>query len=180
MSTLPYKVGVLMVAYSKDRFKYQNWIDTYPEPWKPRSRKKPWKKKGKSPNNSGRAILVKSGRLRRSIRIVNTTSNSVTIGSDVPYAMAHNDGFRGPVTQQVRQFTRINPKRNTTGIVYRKEGKKSTRIRFGQTSSGISIVKAHTRTINQNMPRRRFMGQSMYLNKQINRLIAAEINKIFK
>lgn len=31
MLTLPYKAGVIMVAYSKDRFKYQNWIDTYPD-----------------------------------------------------------------------------------------------------------------------------------------------------
>lgn len=41
-----------------------------------------------------RAILVKSGDLRRSIRIVSKTLTSVTIGSDLPYAKVHNDGLR--------------------------------------------------------------------------------------
>ena len=179
MATLPYKAGVIMVAYSKDRFKYQNWIDTYPEPWQRRSSKKPWTNKGKAKNNAGRALLIQSGRLRRSIRIMSTNANSVTIGSDVPYAAVHNDGLRVNTTQRVRQFTRMNKKRDAYGVTGSKEGKKSTRIKFGKTASGISVVKAHDRKVNYKMPRRRFMGESKYLSNQISRMIGAEINKIF-
>jgi phage gpG-like protein len=180
MLTLPYKAGVIMVAYSKDRFKYQNWIDVYPEKWQRRSRKKQWTNKGKAPNNQGRALLIQSGRLRRSIRIVSTTANSVTIGSDVPYAAAHNDGLRLGVYQRVRAFVRMNRKRDQYGITVGKQSKKSTRIKFVKNASGISHVSAHTRKMNMNLPRRRFMGESKYLANQISRMIAAEINKIFK
>jgi phage gpG-like protein len=180
MLTLPYKVGVLMVAWSKDRFKYQNWIDTYPVAWQRRSKKKQWTNKGKATNNNGRALLVQSGRLRRSIRIVNTTAQSVTIGSDVPYAAAHNNGLRMRFTQHVNAFVRMNTKNDVTGIVSKKEGKKSTRIRFGKMASGISNVKEHNRAMNYKMPERRFMGESKFLNMQIVRLISATINKIFK
>lgn len=180
MSQLPYKVGVLMVAWSKDRFKYQNWIDTYPAAWPGRSRKKPWTNKGKAPNNSGRALLVKTGQLRRSIRIVATTANSVTIGSDLPYARVHNEGQRMRFVQNVRLFVRMNKKNNRFSVVRGKEGKRSSQIRFTQNASGISHVKAHTRRMNYIMPERRFMGESKFLSMQIGRLITAEINKIFK
>jgi phage gpG-like protein len=170
MSTLPYKVGVIMVAFSKDRFKYGNWIDNSTEKWQPRIRKKQWTKKGKAPNNTGRAVLVQSGRLRRSIRIVSTNTDSVTIGSDVPYAQAHNQGLRIETTQRVRAFVRMNKRKD----VFETTGKRKKKI-----ASGVSHVKAHDRTMSYKMPRRQFMGNSKYLNMQITRLITAEINKIF-
>jgi phage gpG-like protein len=40
----------------------------------------------------GRAILMQTGRLRRSPRIVSTTALSVTIGTDVPYAQPLQEG----------------------------------------------------------------------------------------
>lgn len=173
MTTLPYKVGVIMVAFSKDRFKYSNWIDNYTEPWQRRSRKKQWTNKGKVKNNTGRALLVQSGRLRRSIRIVNTTSSSVTIGSDAPYAAVHNDGLRVNTTQRVRAHVRMNRKRDQYATP-------SGRRKAVKQASGISHVKEHTRHMNFKMTRRRFMGESRYSTMQINRLITTEVNKIFK
>lgn len=178
MATLPYKVGVLMVAFTKDRFKYQNWLDTYPVAW-PRRKKNRWSNKGKTPNDAGRALLVKSGRLRRATRIVSTTPNSVTIGNDTPYAAVHNNGERMKFTQNVDGFVRMNKKRDGFSAVKGKEGKRSTRVKFVKTASGISNVKAHKRSYNYKMPQRQFMGESKYLNMQIKRLISAEINKIF-
>lgn len=157
MYKLPYQVGVLMLAWSKDRFKYQNWIDTYTKAWKPRKEKTKW---GKTKRNKGRALLVDTGRLRRSIRILQTTANSVTIGSDTPYAAAHNEGVRMVVIQQVGAHTR-------------------KRMKTKKMVSGEINVSAHTRRISQHIPRRRFMGQSKHLNIQISSLISAEINKIF-
>jgi phage gpG-like protein len=179
MTTLPYKVGVLMVAFSKDRFKYQNWVDNSPVGWQGRSRKKQWSNKGKTPNNDGRALLIKTGRLRRSIRIMGTTSNSVTIGSDVPYAAVHNNGERMRFVQNVKAFVRMNRNNDQFSAEMGKQNKRSTRIKFVKTASGIQHVKEHTRKMNYKMPERRFMGESRYLTMQITRLITAEINKTF-
>lgn len=185
MLSIPYKAGVIMVAYSKDRFKYQNWQDTYPEPWQRRSKKGGWSNKGKTANNAGRAILVQSGRLRRSIRIINTTGNSVTIGSDVPYAAIHNNGGMVNTTQRIRAHVRINSRRDQTGItgateITNKKGISRTNIKWGKTATGISHVSEHTRKMSYRMPRRRFMGESKYLSMQISRMIAAELNNVFK
>lgn len=175
MQTLPYKVGVLMVGFTLDRFKYQNWIDTYPAPWKPRKRNK-WSKKA---NDTGRALLVKSGRLRRATRIVATTPNSVTIGNDTPYAVAHNEGLRLGLIQQVSGFKRKRFASQKTGTgIYSVKSRKE-RMRTKRVMTGAVDVKAHTRHIDQNIPERRFMGESKYLNMQISRLIQAEINKTF-
>lgn len=48
----------------------------------------------KSLRDIGRGILIKTGNLRRSIRVISRTFRSVTIGSDLPYAQTHNDGLR--------------------------------------------------------------------------------------
>lgn len=55
--------------------------------WKPR--------KSKSKRDIGRAILVKTGDLRRSVKIkgINKSSLNIIIGSDLPYAKVHNDGL---------------------------------------------------------------------------------------
>jgi phage gpG-like protein len=43
-------------------------------------------------NPRQRALLVQSGRLRRSPRITATTATSVTVGTDVPYAEPLQEG----------------------------------------------------------------------------------------
>lgn len=159
--TLPIKVGDTAVLFTKQRFAQKNWIGNGTEYWRPRKTHTKW---GKTPRNKGRALLVDSGRLRRSIRIMSKTAYSVTIGSDVPYAKAHNEGFKGSVSQQVSAHTR----RKTV-----KQGKARKVV-------GTSQVSAHSRTVKQNIPRRKFIGQSPYLTKQIERLISSEIMKAIK
>jgi phage gpG-like protein len=159
--TLPVKIGDTAVLFTKQRFAQKNWIGNGTEYWRPRKANARW---GKTPRNKGRALLVDTGRLRRSVRIMAKTNTSVTIGSDVPYAKAHNDGYKGNVSQQVSAHTR----RKTV-----KQGR--TRKVVGTTQ-----VSAHSRTIKQNTPRRKFIGQSPYLNKQIERIITSEILKAIK
>jgi phage gpG-like protein len=68
----------------KDNFRLQGFIDEHLEKWEPRE------------NNSdpGRAILVKSGRLKRSIRAIpGSNFQKVDIVSDVDYAVKHNEGI---------------------------------------------------------------------------------------
>ena len=42
-------------------------------------------------DKSSRAILVKTGDLRRSIKVLNKSYRSITLGSDLPYAQIHID-----------------------------------------------------------------------------------------
>lgn len=117
MRGLPIVVGNEVVNWSKESFKRQGFTDASLAPWR--------KRKGNNKKGKGRALLVQSGRLRRSIRVIRSTGNSVVVGSDVPYARVHNEGFTGIQTvkghsrknSQVKSFTRqMNmPKRQFLG-----------------------------------------------------------------
>ncbi len=147
---LPARIATEAVNFSKDRFRDQSWIDNRTEPWKKR---KPIK--NESNRRASRATLVDTGRLRRSIRKIEANERRVVIGTDAPYAQANNDGFRGKVSQRVRAHSR--------------------RVKLRDIS-----IKAHNRSINQNIPRRRFIGQSALLNKKIERLMIVEIKRAAK
>lgn len=191
MNRLPNLVATTAVNFFKQRFRDQNWIDTRTEPWKPRkgsgwgnkkasrtyefgSRK--YQQAGRGGRNR-RAVLIQTGRLRRSLRKISATMDQVVIGTDVPYAQAHNDGFRGKVTQHVKAHMR---NRTKLGIISAKQGKRSSRVKFGRVVTGNGMVRAHTRTIHQNLPRRRFMGQSAALNRIMERQITAEFIRSLK
>jgi phage gpG-like protein len=85
------QAGVLAVNHTKKAFRDQGFTDSSIEPWK--NRKAP---KGKNANkkSSKRAILVKSGLLKRSVRVTRSTGTDIAIGSDLPYAQVHNEGLR--------------------------------------------------------------------------------------
>ncbi len=77
---------------------FGNWVPRKGEKWQPRK-----------VTDSGRALLVKSGRLRKSIRLTRVTQDSVTIGSNVSYAPYHNFGSgRLPQRQFVGGSTILN------------------------------------------------------------------------
>ncbi|MDT8347363.1 MAG: hypothetical protein RQ756_06140, partial [Flavobacteriaceae bacterium] len=64
----PQLAGVEAVNFSKERFRQKNWLDRNRKKWKPRKRKAP-----------GSLMVGKgSGRLKKSIRKVRQTRNSVT------------------------------------------------------------------------------------------------------
>lgn len=165
--TLPIKVGDTAVLFSKQRFKEQSWVDNSTQPWKAR--------KAGAKRNRGRALLVDKGRLRRSIRVIRTTGDSVTIGSDVPYAQAHNDGFKGIVQVKAHKRTKWKKSKVESGTLTKKGNKSMKTV---TTANGEYQVEAHSKKMN--MPRRRFMGKSAALDKQIKRLITSQIMKAFK
>ncbi|MXV38547.1 hypothetical protein GO491_07640 [Flavobacteriaceae bacterium Ap0902] len=139
------------VRFSKQRFIQKNWIDTTPKPWQPRKRK-----------DSGK-LMVKSGRLKRSIREISRTAASITIGTDVPYARIHNEGGIVRETVQIKAHTR----------------KRSARQRRG---SGDIKVKAHSRQMNVRIPPRPFIGESKALfdkiEKKMNTLTERTLNRL--
>jgi phage gpG-like protein len=115
--------------------------------------------------------LIQAG-LRRSIRITGISAGTVTIGTDVPYAKAHNEGFRGIVNVKAHNRNRYTKTKLGTG----KFTKKGTeRMKTVQHIGSTGQVKAHTRKVN--IKKRQFMGNSPYLEKQLARRLTAELMK---
>ena len=131
--------------FFKQRFIRKNWLDQSPEPWEPRKRKAP-----------GSLMIGKgSGRLKKSIRRINVTRNSVTIGTDVPYAQIHNEG--GTINKIVTV-------------------KAHSRKRKGRSEN----VKSHRRKMNITMPKRQFIGESKMLLHRIERMVEVELFRILR
>lgn len=160
----PKMLGNDAVNFFLDRFQQQNWLDVYPEPWQ--------RRKINNRKNQVRLILIQTGALRRSIRITNIGTGFVTIGSDLPYAKAHNEGFEGIVN--VKEYTRnhYTKQRINTGKLT-KSGKE--RMKTVHRISGSGVVRAHTMRIN--IPKRQFMGESQVLTQQLTRRLTAELMK---
>lgn len=97
------EAGYRAVRFSKQRFIQKNWVNTMPEPWKPRKLK------------ASGTLMVQSGRLKRSIREVGRTATTVTIGTDVPYARIHNEGGIVKETVQVKAHSRKRSARQNRG-----------------------------------------------------------------
>ncbi len=154
------------VNFFQDSFNQQGFSGTVQEAW-------PKRKTDKTKRDSGRAILVKSGRTKRSIRKFKADWSGVIVGTDVPYAAIHNEGFHG--TEHVSAHFRISTRKKITR--YKKNGQASTaKNAFTRVKGTGHEVKAHSRKMN--MPRRRFIGESPYLNKRIDRVFLKELKKI--
>lgn len=116
-----------------------------------------------------RAILVKTGDLKRSIRIlfrkVSRGFMTVKIGTEgIKYAAVHNFGLDVNATQNVREHTRKAHKR--------------------RTSKGIRKIKAHDvkgfkRHLNFKMPKREFIGDSRIMDKKMMNMIIRQLKKVF-
>jgi phage gpG-like protein len=81
---LPRDVGNEALLFFLNLFKQEQSPEG--KPWSPR------KGNGDGARSSRRSLLVKSGRLRKSIRLTRVTSNSASIGTNVSYAKYHNEG----------------------------------------------------------------------------------------
>ena len=139
-----------------DSFKRQAWFGETTEVWA--------KRKPRAKRNKGRALLVDTGRLKRSVRIKKADWNSVIIGSDVPYAGVHNEGYRGTHERTATRRAKVRGSYGKLGDEKRK-GRKMA-------------IRGTTHKVHQNIPRRRFMGHSPFLNKRIDRLFIIELAKI--
>jgi phage gpG-like protein len=141
----PNMAGIEAVKFSKRRFVDKNWVDETAKAWDARKRKAP-----------GSLMVGKgSGRLKRSIRKISVTQNSLTIGTDVPYAQIHNEG--GTIKKTVTV-------------------KSHSRNRNGSSAT----VESHERKMNTIMPKRQFIGESAQLMHKIEDLIEAKMTQILK
>ena len=141
---MPRELGAKSVTFFKGSFRRKGWLDKTLDKWK--------KRKHEGPRDKNRAILIKRGHLRNSIRIMSADRHSVVIGSNLPYATIHNYGESGTAT--VRSHTRRTP------------------------SGGTTTVRAHTRAFE--MPQRQFMGESEALDQIIGKQITDMIDSVFR
>lgn len=140
---LPVQVSAIATADFKENFirqGYQGKVGVVK--WKQRK----YNKRGK-----GRAILVKSGRLKRSIRPSPTFDHARVI-SNVPYAQAHNEGFKGTVRVPAHR------RKSRKGKLYR--------------------VKSFRRSVN--IPARPFMITTDPLLNDIEKHVFNQLETIFK
>ena len=150
MVNLPLMIGKEAENFFKDSFKNQAWEGVQ---WEER------KRKDKNPKR--RALLVKTGRLRRSIRIREVSFGKVVVGTDVPYAQIHNEGGIITGTQ------------NVSAHKVRSHERRGSRVREHQRV-------AYVRTVNIAIPKRQFMGESALLNQKVEKLIETSVNDVIK
>lgn len=151
----PELAAIEAVNFSKERFVRKNWVDKGVEAWKARKPSPEWHSDEQKKAASRGSLMVKSGRLKRSIRKTAVTRNSVTIGTDVPYAQIHNEG--GIIKQNITI-------------------KAHSRKRKGRSEN----VKEYKRKRQFKIPQRQFIGESAILLRRIERLVQREITNILK
>lgn len=155
---LPAICGEEMVNFTLENFEMQGFQGETFQEWKKRENPTKW---GKA-DDPGRKLLQKTLKLKRSVRVSKLRENEVSVtagGADIPYAKAHNEGFEGKVTQNVGEHTR-------------------------KTKTGDKInVSAFTRTINQKIPKRKYMGtpqESSRLRGRLMKICVDEVRRTLK
>jgi phage gpG-like protein len=81
MREMTIKVARNSERFFGDNFRRQGFLDATLEKWRQRKRE-----------DAGRAILVKSGALRRSIFIEVASRGLIRLASNLPYSSVHNEG----------------------------------------------------------------------------------------
>lgn len=137
------EAGVIAVNFSKDTFRTKSWHDKTREKWKPRKRE-----------DRG-SLMARTGRLKRSIRRLSYGTAYVLIGTDVPYAKAHNEGETFKETVRVKSFRR-------------------------RTKRGTAKVRSHKRKMNTKLPQRKFLGASHTLAKMIEYYMKKQTERMLK
>lgn len=144
---LPTQLGLKAVVFFKDNFRAGGFVNNGVDKWKPRKAK------------NKRAVLVKSGALKKSIRVLSTGTNSVIVGSTLPYAAIHNDG--GKIQQKVTQKQR--------GYFL---------AQYEKTKNAMWLRMAQSAELNIELPKRKFIGESRELTKQMKKFIIDKLKKI--
>jgi phage gpG-like protein len=89
--SLPLQIAKTAENHFKENFRQGGFINEFLEKWAPRKKA-----------DTGRAILVKSGGLKRGIRAVpGYNFQEIRIANDVPYAQAHNEGTKHLPKRQI-------------------------------------------------------------------------------
>lgn len=147
---LPDIIGTEVINSAVDNFRDESFFG---DKWPARKDKK-----------NTRKLLVKSGALQRSPRIVASQPGLVVVGSDISYAAVHNNG--GEINRNARSETFTRNRYKT--------GKKKGAFKRGTTLGGQGFT---FKASSYNMPMRKFLGTHPKLKVQLEQVIKEEIIK---
>lgn len=139
-----------------------------------------WQRR-KSPVRHGGAILVDTGRLRKSISS-RTTENSITFYTNEPYAAIHNEGGDIKVTAKMKRFFWAKYKEATGAFGRKKNGERRNDKRTIRLSEEAEFWKHMAlmkvgKTIR--IPRRQFLGVSPEVEQAVREIIEENITEYF-
>lgn len=140
-----------------------------------------WQRRKSPVRNEGRAILVDTGQLRRSIKS-RINGDTIAFYTDLPYAAIHNDGGEIVVTQKMKRFFWHKYYQATGAFGRKKDGSQRNDKRTIQLSDEaqfwkfLALKKVGT-TIR--IPRRRFLGASPEVEKAVRDIIEENLHEYF-
>jgi hypothetical protein len=189
MQQLPTKMGVVGVQFVNNNFRNEGFDDGGLKKWDARGTL--------AQRSKGRSILVDTGQLRASIRILRKISPaagrgaSVIVGTDKPYAQAQNEGATIQVTPKQRRFfwAMYYKNRKAADVHYAyanatgKKAKKTKAKLFAASDAhddAADIWKNMALAKEITIPKRQYIGQSQTLQKQLEQLVKDEITECFK
>lgn len=132
-----------------------------------------WQRR-KSPIRPGRAILVDSGGLRRSIRKPEIKESSIVFRSDLPHSEIHNEGGEIEVTAKMKKFFWRKYYDASGSFGRRKDGTLRRDKRNVQLTSeaefwrAMALMKVGAKI---KIPKRQFLGTSPEVEKIVRRII---------
>lgn len=147
-----------------------------------------WQRR-KSPIRPGRAILVDTSKLRRSIKS-EIRENSIVFKSELPYSGIHNEGGEIKVTEKMKRFFRAKFY-ETQGGFTRKSGGSGKTLPDGAFYHWTSKMKLSAEAEFWRLmglmkvgsvvkiPRRQFIGASPEVEKAIREIIEENLNEFF-
>lgn len=170
---LPRKVGVIASNHFRQNFRNSGFMDGGNRPWLTSKRQM---ENGKDAKYG--TLLSRRNHLMMSITSIPGVGE-VTIRNDVPYAKIHNEGGQftthPTVTKKLRKFAWYKYY-SLAGI---KKGQKPSSVPpEAQVWKAIALTKKKQLSININMPKRQFIGDSQELTAKIEAEIAASIKRI--
>ena len=165
-NTLPRHIGKIAVDHYHENFQKGGFVDENLEPWIPSKRIG----KGKDAGSQYGTLLSARKELYNSITDT-PAENSVKISSDKPYSRIHNEG--GQISQNVN----ITPKmRRFAWAMHYKENPDSKEA--FSAWKGLAITKKQTISRTFTIPKRKFMGRSIALNRKIQERIQKDVKQI--
>jgi len=165
------QMAVLGVKFFKESFRRQGFVDKIYIPWRRRKGEgAEFKRRLGDSKTRGRAVLIQTGDLRRSIK-GQSTGGQIRFSSDLPYSKIHNDG--GTVSHPGGTPYIVVSKTSGTKAVFVSKAKKKELEAKGRT---VKVTKPHAIKI----PRRRYMGPSQVLFNELSRMAEKRLEKLFK
>lgn len=162
---LPREVAIIAAKHFKDNFRRQGILSNGTViSWKPRKFNR---------KDNTRAILIKSGRLRRAIR-PSSSGDYAIVTNDTPYAEIHNEGGKIESTASIGAHTRNTYDHDEVSAPGARKEK------WKKTQRGNHQVKAHSRKLNTTIPARPFMVTTSDLENEFEEHLFDEIDKLWK